>query len=186
MDALSPWTIRRFVYKFCQLETICVLGSWRISCGTFLCTLCNPLAPWSIRCKTLPNSVCHPYQILFLYLFLVSLMYQLASLPWQPGSMQTSSRDLTRSQGDLVRGSLENADPATVRRRVGGKRTIPTAPLALYLITVDSVSVLDSTPEAGMPEALEPSECDTKKRRVESFDESVDCFHVAWLTNSSE
>ena len=27
-----------------------------------------------------------------------------------------------------------------------------------------------------MPEALEPSESDTKKRRVESFDESVDWF----------
>ena len=41
-----------------------------------------------------------------------------------------------------------------------------------------------------MPEALEPSEGDTKKRRVESFDESVDWFQrerssMAWLTNSS-
>ena len=28
----------------------------------------------------------------------------------------------------------------------------------------------------GLPEVLEPSEGDTKKRRVESFDESVDWF----------
>ena len=70
---------------------------------------------------------------------------------------------------------MENADPATVRRRVGGKRTIPTVPFALS-DNVDSVSVLDSAPEAGMPGALEPSESDTKKRRVES----------AWLTNSSD
>ena len=38
---------------------------------------------------------------------------------------------------------------------------------------------------------LEPSAGDTKKRRVESFDESVDWFHrerssIAWLTNSSD
>ena len=75
----------------------------------------------------------------------------------------------------MVRGSLENEDPATMRRRVGGKRTIPTVPFALS-DNVDSVSVLDSTPEAGMPGALELSEGDTKKRRVES----------AWLTNSSD
>ena len=42
-----------------------------------------------------------------------------------------------------------------------------------------------------MPEALEPSEGDTKIRRVESFDESVDWFQremssMAWLTNSSD
>ena len=42
-----------------------------------------------------------------------------------------------------------------------------------------------------MPEALEPSEGDTKKRRVESFDDSVDWFQrekpsIAWLTNSSD
>ena len=54
---------------------------------------------------------------------------------------------------------------------------------------MDSGSVPDSLPEAGMPEALEPSEGDTKKRHVESFDESVDWFQrerssTAWLTNS--
>ena len=47
----------------------------------------------------------------------------------------------------------------------------------------------DSLPEAGMPEALEPSESDTKKRRVDSFDEAVDWFQkrssIAWLKNSS-
>ena len=40
-------------------------------------------------------------------------------------------------------------------------------PLVLS-VNVDSVSVLDSTPEAGMPEALKSSESDTTKRRVES------------------
>ena len=50
--------------------------------------------------------------------------------------------------------------------------------------------LLDSLPEAGMPEALDPSEGDTQKRRVESFAESVDWFQrerssTAWLTNSS-
>ena len=49
----------------------------------------------------------------------------------------------------------------------------------------------NSLPEAGMPEALELSAGDTKKRRVESFDESVDWFQrerpsIAWLTNSSD
>ena len=89
------------------------------------------------------------------------------------GSMQISPRDLTRSQGELVRSSLENPNPTTVRRRIVGKRTV-------------------ILPEpAGIPEALEPSESDTKKRRVESFDESVDWFQrerssTAWLTNSSD
>ena len=47
--------------------------------------------------------------------------------------MQVAPRDLTRSQGELVRSSLENADPATVRRRIVGKRTIiPPVPLALF------------------------------------------------------
>ena len=35
-----------------------------------------------------------------------------------PGSMQMSPRDLTRSQGELVRSSLENHNPTTVRRRI--------------------------------------------------------------------
>ena len=55
---------------------------------------------------------------------------------------------------------------------------------------MDSGSVPNSVPEAGMPEALEPCEGDTKKRRVESFDKSLDWFQserssIAWLTNSS-
>ena len=37
-----------------------------------------------------------------------------------PGSMQISARELTHSQGELVRSSLENADPKTVRRRIVG------------------------------------------------------------------
>ena len=107
------------------------------------------------------------------------------------GSMLISPRDLTRSQGELVRSSLENPTPTTVKRRIVGKRTvIHFEPLALS-DNVDSRTVPDSFPEAGMPEALEPSESDTKKRRVESFDESEDWFQgerssTAWMTNSSD
>ena len=69
--------------------------------------------------------------------------------------------------------SLENADTVIERRRIVGKRTIISpAPLALS-DNVDSASVPESLNEAGLPEVLEPSEGDTKKRRVESFDESV-------------
>ena len=72
-----------------------------------------------------------------------------------------------------------------------GKRTITSpAPLALP-DNVDSASVPESLPEAGLQEVLEPSEGDTKKRRVESFDESVDWFQrerssIAWMTNVSD
>ena len=82
-------------------------------------------------------------------------------------------------------------NPTTVRRRIVGKRTvISPEPLALS-DNVDSQSVPDSFPKVGMPEALEPSESDTKKRRVESFDESVNWCQrerssTAWLTNSSD
>ena len=80
-----------------------------------------------------------------------------------PGSMQISPRDLTRSQGELVRSSLENPNPTTVRRRIVGKRTVNSSvPLALPG-DVDSRSVPESFPEAGMPDSLEPSESDTKK-----------------------
>ena len=102
-----------------------------------------------------------------------------------PGSIQISPRDLTRNQGELARSSLENADTVTDRRRIVGKRTIISpAPLALS-DNVDSASVPESLNEAGLPEILEPSEGDTKKRRVESFDESVDWFQrerssIAW------
>ena len=56
---------------------------------------------------------------------------------------------------------------------------------------MDSASVPESLNEAGLPEVLEPSESDTKKRRVESFDESVDWFQrerssIAWMTNVSD
>ena len=82
-----------------------------------------------------------------------------------PGSMQTSPRDLTRNQGELVRSSLENADPATVRRRIVGKRTIiPPVPSASSA-NVDSVRVPDSLPEAGMPEAWSPLQ--VTRRNVE-------------------
>ena len=73
-----------------------------------------------------------------------------------PGSMQISPRDLARSQGELVRSSLENQNPTTVTRRIVGKRkVILPEPLALS-DNVDSGSVADSFPEAGMPEALAP------------------------------
>ena len=107
------------------------------------------------------------------------------------GSIQISPRELTRSQGELARSSLENADTVTERRRIVGKRTIITpAPLALP-DNVDSASVPESLNEAGVSEVLEPSEGDTKKRRVESFDESVDWFlrersTIAWMTNVSD
>ena len=56
---------------------------------------------------------------------------------------------------------------------------------------VDSASVPEILNEAGLPEVLEPSESDTKKRRLESFDESVDWFQrerssFAWMTNVSD
>ena len=106
-------------------------------------------------------------------------------------SMQISQRDLTRSQGELVRSSLENSNPTSVRRRIVGKRTVILLYLCFLSDNVDSGSVLDSFSEAGMSEVLEPSESDTKKRRVEFFDESVDWFQremssIAWLTNSSD
>ena len=55
---------------------------------------------------------------------------------------------------------------------------------------VDSASVPESLNEAGLPEVLEPSEGDTKKRRVESFDESVvwcqkERSAMSWMTNVS-
>ena len=53
---------------------------------------------------------------------------------------------------------------------------------------VDSASVPESLPHTDLQEVLEPSEGDTKKRRVESFDESVDWFQrerssIALMTN---
>ena len=91
----------------------------------------------------------------------------------------------------MARSSLENADPVIERRRIVGKRTIISpAPLVLS-DSVDSASVPESLNEAGLPEVLEPSEGDTKKRRVESFDESVDWCQrerssKAWMTTVSD
>ena len=50
---------------------------------------------------------------------------------------------------------------------------------------------LKASNEAGVSKVLEPSEGDTKKRRVESFDESVDWFlrersSTAWMTKVSD
>ena len=93
-----------------------------------------------------------------------------------PGSIQTSPRELTRSQGELARSSLENADPVIERRRIVGKQTT-ISPASLVLSdNVDSASVPESLKEAGLPEVLESCESETQKRRVESFDQSVDWF----------
>ena len=79
-----------------------------------------------------------------------------------PGSIQISPRELTPSQGELARSSLENADPVTERRRIVGKRTIiSSAPLALP-DNVDSASVPEILNEACLREVLGPSEGDTK------------------------
>ena len=93
-----------------------------------------------------------------------------------PGSMQISPRELTRSQGELVRSSFGKPHPDNCETPNCWKTDIIfPVPLALS-DNVDSRSVPDTSPEVGMPEALEPSESVTKKRRVESFDESVDWF----------
>ena len=145
---------------------------------------CFLLAPLSLRRKTLPlSSIPNP----------VAASagresdVQVDESSLTPGSIQISPRELTRSQGELARSSLENADPVTARRRIVGKRTISSpAPLALP-DNLDSASVPESLPEAGLSDVLEPSEGDTKKRRVESFDESVDWMQrerssKAWMT----
>ena len=70
------------------------------------------------------------------------------------------SQELIRSQGERGRSSLECGDPANVRRRISGKRTvIPPQPLA-FPANVDSVNLPENRPETGFPEALESSEGD--------------------------
>ena len=76
-----------------------------------------PLALWSIRCKTthtrLPSRsdpVSEPVRR--------DSEVPVDESSVAPGSMQIAPCDLTRSQGELVRSSLENVDPATVRRRI--------------------------------------------------------------------
>ena len=107
------------------------------------------------------------------------------------GSIQISPRELTRSQGELARSSLEHADTVIERRRIVGKRTIISPALLVLSDNVDSASVLESLNEAGFPEVLVPFQGDTKKRRVESFGESVGWFQrerssFAWMTNVSD
>ena len=78
----------------------------------------------------------------------------------------------------------------TERRRVVGKRAAtPPGPLELT-VTVDPVNLDVNIKDAEIPEAPEPSEDETKKRQVESVDESVDWFlrgrsSIAWLRKSS-
>ena len=152
-----------------------------------------PLLPSGTMVDLLQNTttLCHPYQIPVSESACRESDVPTDESSVAPGSMQTSPQEFTRSQGELVRSSLENADPATVRRRIAGKRTtISPAPLVLS-DTVDSESVPESLNETDLPEVLEPSEADTKKRRVESFDESVDWFlrersSLAWMTYVSD
>ena len=53
------------------------------------------------------------------------------------------------------------------------KRTTIFPALLVLSDNVDSASVPGRLNEGGLPKVLEPSEGDTKKRRVESLDESV-------------
>ena len=165
----------------CQLEMICALVRWILRylpvdqetmappdvpllfpSGTVVTQLQNT----SARLSSIPNPVSASS--------VRESDVQTGESSLTPGSMQISPRELTRSQGELARSSLESADPVIERRRIVGKRTIISpAPLVLS-DSVDSASVPESLNEAGLPEVLEPSEGDTKKRRVESFDESVD------------
>ena len=121
-----------------------------------------PLAPWSIRCKT-PRLDCHPDPVSEPVRRDSEVPIDESSVA--PGSMQVAPRHLTHSQGELVRSSLENADPATVRRRIVGKRTIISPVPSASSANVDSVSVPDSLPEAGMPEAWSPLQ--VTRRNVE-------------------
>ena len=125
-----------------------------------------PLLPFGTVVDPLQNTPTRlSYQILFLNLVRRESDVPVDKSSVAPGSMQIAPRDLTRNQGELVRSSLENADPATVRRRIVGKRTIiPPVPLALFNY-VDSRSVPNSLPEAGMPEAW--SSLQVTQRNVE-------------------
>ena len=93
-----------------------------------------------------------------------------------PVSVETSPRELTCSPGELVRSTLQNADPVTSRRRVVGRRTIiPLEPFASP-DTVDPVKLDENINDVEVPEAPESSDGGSKKRGVESFDEPVDWF----------
>ena len=127
--------------------------------------------------------MCHPHQILFL-----KTTWRVFRGTWVDTDFTTR---IDPQLWELARSSLENADPVIERRRIVGKQTtISPAPLVLS-DKVDSASVPESLNEAGLPDVLKPSEGDTKKRRVESFDESVDWFQrekssFAWMTNVSD
>ena len=78
-----------------------------------------------------------------------------------------------------------------MRRRIVGKRTITSPALLALPDHGETASVPESLPEADLQEVLEPSEGDTKKRHMESLDESVDWFQrerssIAWMTNVSD
>ena len=136
-----------------QLEMICALVRWILRyllliTSARLSSITNPVSASSVRESDLQTG-----RIFF--------------NTWFDTDFTTR---IDRSQGELARSSLENADTVIARRRIVGKRTtISPAPLVLS-DTVDSASVPESLNEAGLPEVLEPSEGDTKKRRVESCD----------------
>ena len=143
-SAVSPWTIRRFVHQSANSRRPCVLVRWiRKNPKLFVTRLNIPLrflqilAQWSIHCETL--------QVRFLLhqdpvSASVSRDFDVpvGESPVLSVTMETSPRELTRSQSELVRGALQIVDPMTVRRRVIGKRTI-----------IEDVEI---------PEAREPSE----------------------------
>ena len=98
--------------------------------------------------------------------------------------MQTCKSSLA----SLLFSELEPETVTSQSRLVGNRPIILPAPVTLS-DDVASASVPEKLPKARLSEVLEPSEFVTKKRRVESFDESVDWFQrerssVCWLTDS--
>ena len=69
-----------------------------------------------------PLSLSHPHRI-FSASSVREFDVQTGESSLTPDSIQISPRELTRSQGELVRSSLKNADPVIVSHRIVGKRT---------------------------------------------------------------
>ena len=148
--------------QICQLETICVVVRWILENLLLVrrpwhlpLYLCHPLVPWSIRCKTTPTRLSSIPDLVS------ESVGRGSDVPSDEssaalGSVQTSPREFTRSQGELVPSSSENADLATVIRRVAGKRTTILPVLLAFSDNVDSVSVPDSFLEVEIPVALSP------------------------------
>ena len=101
-------------------------------------------------------------------------MYQLASFSVAPGSMQISPCELTRSQGELVRSSFGKCRSDNCETPNCWKTEHHSSCTFGFVRSdnVDSGSVPDSLPEAGLPEALEPSEGETTNRWIGSRQKS--------------